>query len=679
MDIKDQSDAIGFVNNLWERRNDYKFGLERQWYLNIAWYAGQQNVIWLNDSRQLMEPKVPSWRVRLNINLIQGHIRTLTAKLHKASVEFDVLPATTDEEDIALANIDKQVLEYYWKTLKLGIQSLNFLEWLTITGNAFYKVCWNPEKGDSVKINPEDLLGEYVDENDPDAKSKIKQIAARYQDLLDQQLKIGDVDVEVVSPLDILVDPLATCMEDALYVMTSSLQYIEKVKKTWGKKADEIKPQANEYLSATNQLQLKGKINRLQNKRGSVGTETSEMTIVHELWFKPDQVKGYFKDGRHMVICQGKVLKDEKFPYNHKKLPFIHCKEVEVKGSFWGTSTLEQLMPVQADYNKNRSQMVENRNLMSKPKWFVPRGSGINSNSLTSEPGEVVEHNIGMKPEPGHIPEMPSYVKDFNNLYRQDFEDISGQHEVSRAEAPGQVRSGRGILALIEQDETRLGPVIHRVDESTGELGKHILMLLAQYAKEERIARIVDENDELFTFAFSGKQLIGRNYGRPGVDYFDVRVATIPGMPNSRSAQLGLLDNLIERQVLNPQTDRNSILRLLNIGKVTRILDDTKAQRSVALQENYAMAAGQQVLAKAYQDHDSHLAVLHKYMNSQDYEQLEPNVQNLFLIHEQMHKELAAAKAIEPQVLLRQAQAKMLGVPANEGTPEKQQPKENAQ
>lgn len=662
LEIKDADDTKSFIQDTWMKRHTYKYGLERQWYLNIAWFAGFQNTIWAEDLRRLIEPTMPSWRVRLIINLIQPIIRTLQAKLYRPRLEWDVIPATTDEADIQLSNVDKQILEYLWKSNKMDTAALNHIEWLTQTGNAFFKVYWDPTKGPKLKINPEDLVGEEVDVNDP----KIKAVTKRYNELLDKQLKIGDVCFDVKSPFDILPDPLATSMDDAMYILDSTLKYKDEVKSEWGSKAIDIGDDNKTFITSTQQLNLHSKVNRLQNRYGLPSDQGNDMIMVHELWFKPDRIKGIFKNGRHVIICGSKTLKYEEFPYNHGLLPYIHTKEIDVKGTFWGTSTLEQMIGIQADFNKNRSQLVEIRNLMSKPKWTAAKNSGIAANAITSEPGEVILHNHGMEPKPVQMPNVPSYVIDIVNMYRQDLEDISGQHEVSRAEAPGQVRSGRGILALIEQDETRLAPVLEKLDDTHGRCGRQALMLMCQFAKEDRIARYVDNNDQLVLTGFSGSQLMGRNYGRPGVDYFDVRVSTIPGMPNSRSAQLALIDSLLERQVLNPQTDRPKIFRLLNIGKVDRIIDDTRSHRSRAMYENKLMSEGNQIEAKTYQNHEAHLDVLHTFMNSPEYDALDPQVQNIFLVHEQMHKEMAAMLAVEPQVLMQNAMLKMGMIP-NEG------------
>lgn len=649
-DIKFSDDAAiaRFVDGIWKRRNTYKYGLETQWFLNIAYFMGKQNVVWFDVLRQLKEPDAPSWRVRMVINILQAGVRTLIAKLYKPRTEWDVVPATADFEDAQVSELDKQVLQFRYQQQDMDEKLLDFIEWLILTGNGFFKVCWDPEAGDQLKINTDELQDTNEDID----------FQALLQDAPDN---IGDTKVLVRSPFSIMVDPLAQDMASCTWLMDSQIEYVQNIKDTWGTKADKVTADTK-FVGTAQHFQLHRRMNQLQNSNlGSVtgGDNNEETAIVHELWFRP-QGKGKLKEGRHIVICQNEVLKNEPFPYSHGRIPYVHCKEIPVKGSFWGSSTTEQLINVQTEYNKTKSQLIESRNLMSKPKWLLARGAGINSSAITSEPGEGIEYNAPYEPKMITPPGMPAYVKDMIADFRQDMEDISGQHEVSRAEAPGEVRSGRGIIALIQQDETRMGPTLGAIDRAMATVGKLILMTDTEFVKEERIAKYLGQDDKLFINQWSGKALIGPNYGRPGVDYFDVRVSTITGMPNNRAAQLELIDKLTERGYLNPQEDREKIFALLNIGKVTKILDNGRASRSIAIKENYEMAQGQQIQPQAYQDHIVHLEVLHDYMNREDYQNLPDEVKEMFLAHEQQHKELHAASKVEPQLLEQMAVQKLM-------------------
>lgn len=670
IDFKSEKSVTGYMNGIWQGRMSSKYQLERQWFLNIAWYMGQQNLFWNDLRRQLEEPIVPPWRVRMIVNLMQGHIVTRLSKCFKGRPEWDVLPATDDVFDIQISELDKQLLHWRWMQQKMPQKWLDTLFWVFTCGNGFVKTVWDPDAGDPMLIAPDQLFDRnaWTPDEIREGISELKKLmgAEMNSETGNLELALGDTVVSSVSPFDIMVDPLATRQDELTYIVESNIQYVGAIKDRWGKTADKIVSDKGSTHTGYH-LNLAQRLRNLTGiTRTVVGTDTQhgdDTAVVHELWIKP-QGNGKLKNGWFFVICQDRILngkgKGVSFPYTHGQLPYIHVGEIKVPGRFWYTSTCEQIMPVQSDYNKTKSQLIEIRNMTAKPKYLRPRGSGVGETALTSEPGEIIDHNPNLAPSILEPPTVPSYVANMLQEHRQDLEDITGMHEVSRAEAPGEVRSGKGILALLSQDETRLGPVITHLDEKVAEIGRLVLMTDCQFVTEERLAKIVGEDDELLMVNWSGKQLLGDNYGRPGVDYFDVRVTTIPGMPNSKMAQVSMVENFLTSGVLNAERDRKLIFKLVNLGRVDRQLDKARVHRSKAVKENQQLAKGEQVQVMPWQDHEAHLEVLDEYRNSTEYEQLPPELQQNFTIHEQMHKEMIAMLTIEPQIIMQQAQQKMM-------------------
>lgn len=673
-----------FVQDAWAVRHYYKFALERQWFINIAWFRGNQNVIWDDVSRILRQPAAPPWRVRLVINLLQGVIRTHISKLVRPRYEPDVIPPTEDPIDIETALLDKQILSSYWKTEHGHAKLLDAVEWMCTTGNAFIKVTWNPDKGEQLSVAAEDLLDEYYETTDPERSARLASASRKFNQQTEGMdvLYTGDMEIEVVPPFEMFIDPLATHgLDDANWVLRTRQYDVNAVKEDWGEAAEGLAPDSN-YISTGDILNYRDAVQRLTSSASSAFMATgftNNTILVHELYVKK-RSKGKLKDGLYAVIAGGKVLnnngKATALPYNHGRIPIIQLQEIPVKGSCWATSTLEQLLSVQADYNRTKSQLVENRNQMGKPKWLMPKGGGIPDAYIDNEPGQIIEYTQGFKPEMISPPPMPSYIENLLTSYRQDIEDISGQHEVSRAEAPGEVRSGRGVLALIEQDETRLGPIIERIDLSVAEMGKLILSTLTQFVKEKRVSRLIGEDDELIITEWDGKDLLGgKFYGRPDYAYFDVRVNTITGLPNSRSAQISLIDSLTQSGYLNPQQDRRLVFRLLQIGKVQSVLDSGRIHRTRAIQENKRIAEGEQPTVEPFQDHEIHLELHNLYRNSTQYDRLPDEIKQYFTVHEQQHKEMAALQRVEPSVLDQKAISTLIsmhGLAATASQPQQQ-------
>lgn len=637
IDWSSDSEIAGAISEMWETRSTYKYYFEREWFRNISWYIGHQNLIWSDVQKSMVEPNAPHWRVRLVINRIQPVIRILAAKLFRGAPEWDVIPATTDSADLQIAQVANQVLQANWYNMEMPEKMYEAIHWMLTTGNAFIRQNWNPDIGDPI-LSP-DSFEEFE---------------------FDEDLFSGDVEAHVVPPFDLDFDPDATNIRDAAWALESYIVNKDKL--------EEIYPEARDLgpenlTSYAKQFSFSEQIKNLAPKTTSTFSSSRRLTenvvIVHNLWIpaRPKNKKG-LDQGKYIVVAGNKVLHNVPYPYLHNELPYAHFKEIEVPGRFWGTSTVSQLISPQSELNKTRSQLAESRNMMTRPKWLVPHGAKIDKNAFTSEPGEVVFHTPGLVPQQAQMSPIPSYVTNSMLMAQQDIEDISGVHEVQQSEAPGQIRSGRGVLALVEQDEKRLDLIISNFDRQLERLGRQNLSIVSQYVREDRMAKIVGTNDELLLFEYTGGSLIGSNSSILGVSYFDVHVKTESGLPHSRAAQLDLLGTLLQNRVLQPEqnpSDRRLVLKLLSVGSVQNHLDKARVHRSRQLNEIHQLMNGNDIQAEYWHNHEVHIDVINEFRNSASYDRLDPAAKQALEAHAQAHYEYQAREAVRPELMTRKA------------------------
>jgi hypothetical protein len=647
VDWSDEDSIVGAIEALYQSRSELKYSLEREWYQNIAWYMGFQYLIWGRSTSRLYEPKAPSWRVRLVVNFLQSTIRTLASKLYKNAPEWDVIPATTDAADLQISQVSGQLLDADWYRMDMPSKTIEILLWMLTTGNIFPKMYWDPEAGDPVFL------------------PGIEGVE------LDEPLAVGETTCELVPPFSMLIDPQATVFRDAQWSLESKRvnihELIEQYPRAEGLTASGVDRGTHLFPFLKHLKTLSSRGNPEVTYASNIEAD-KDAIMVHEWWIRPrNRKRSKLKKGKMIVMAGNRVLngdgKGVDFPYHHGMLPYAHMGEVYVPGRLWYDCTLNQMKHLQMDYNRSASQLIENRNLTSRPKWAVPKGSGISDAALTSQPGEKVHHNPGFKPEPIEPPQTPNYVREMMTRHKEDMEDISGVHEVSRAQAPGQIRSGRGVLALIEQDESRLGLVLRHIEEQFSRLGKMDLALSAQFVTETRIARIIGHNDELLLFNYDGNSLVGGSATLPGVNYFDVRVRTTVGFPNSRAAQMDLLATLLENRVLLPEQnprDRRLVLQTLSIGTIEDHLDKARVHRSRQLREIEQMVQGIPTKAEEWHDHEVHLDVLNEFRNSARYDNLPSEQQQMVTQHAAAHEEWIALLQVKPELMVRKAA--MLGM-----------------
>lgn len=393
-----------FYDKVKKEREPY----ERTWYFNIAFHLGHQWIAWNEYTRRIEEPKAPSWRVRITANHVAPIDNQIIAKLTKNRPIHQVIPATSEDADVNTARMGEKVLQYLARILKGQTKNQEMWLWGVITGTAFKVPYWDAN------------AREVIDE--------------------ENQTHLGEAALDILSCFEVYPDIGATSedMDKILIARTRSLDYIrEKYPDTGEEVHDEgisgktpveerlfdmMNKSAPDYQPPAN----KNVTNKDKDKRGNA--------IVKEYRQKPCSK---YPKGRYIVFANNVLLNPENMdlPYKHlikeRKLGIIKYDYEKVPGRFWGKGRPEDLIPLQKEYNKCRSQIIEIKNLMAKPKWAVPIGSGIKKTHLTSEPGEVVYYNPGVSaPSQMQVASLPSYVLREPENTKGDMQDISGLHEV---------------------------------------------------------------------------------------------------------------------------------------------------------------------------------------------------------------------------------------------------------
>jgi hypothetical protein len=129
---------------------------------------------------------------------------------------------------------------------------------------------------------------------------------------------------------------------------------------------------------------------------GAKSPDSNNAVLCLEVWVKPGGHLNFLKGGMFTVLGDQVVQIFNDFPYNHREYPFSKLEHIE-SGKFYGTSVIEDLLPVQKEYNRTRSQIIENKNRMAKLQLMAPKGS-IEVSKVSSEPGQVILYTPGYNP-----------------------------------------------------------------------------------------------------------------------------------------------------------------------------------------------------------------------------------------------------------------------------------------
>jgi hypothetical protein len=592
---------------------------ESQWYVNLAFYYGKQNIAKMVSKAtaagyQYTVPKAPPWRVRMVINKIRTITRHEVARLTSQKPIFTVVPATTEDEDYQAARVGEAIFRAVYSDKKVARELRRAAWWSVITGTGYLKSYWDPNK---------------VDTNSN---------------------QVGDFCIERVNPWYVFVPDLeAEDIEDQPWVCHASTKSPQYIKNTWGL---DVQPEAKSVnLMEDAFLNLIGARNQ---KKDSV--------LCLEYWMKPGSHPRFPKGGMFVIIGSNIIVQSEEYPYKHGQFPFYKIDYVQ-SGKYYADSTITDLIPLQREYNRTHSQIIEAKNLMAKPRLVAPRGS-INPRAITTEPGQVIMYTPGFdKPSELTMQSLPTHVFQELEYLRGDMDDISAQHEISRGGTPSQVTAATAISYLQEQDDSKLSATISSVEEAFQKLGVHILNLVVQFWNTERMVRVVGLDNAFEAEHWSANDLRGNT---------DLRVESGSALPQSKAAKQAFVMDLLKLGIIPPER----ALEMLDIGGIEKIYEEYLIDKRQVQRENLKLAAlakdqqalqqamprpvmdpatgqpqidpatGQPVLEppplllepNSWDNHQVHIMLHNQYRKSQQFELLPPPIKAQFEQHVMIHE-----------------------------------------
>jgi hypothetical protein len=161
-----------------------------------------------------------------------------------------------------------------------------------------------------------------------------------------------------------------------------------------------------------------------------------------------------YPNGRLITMIGTEILDDRPNPF--PKFPYVEWDNYCIPGELYGHGDLEQLKPIQEQYNVRSNQVFDGLNFATFPITFYDHTSGLEPEEIENRPG-------------GYYP-----VEDIKGILRFDptgvsagafqslpqlehvFEVVSGSREVSQGAVPGDVRSGYAVEQLQELAQNRL-------------------------------------------------------------------------------------------------------------------------------------------------------------------------------------------------------------------------------
>ena len=537
---------------------------ENDWYLQLAFYNGYQYHDWrtVAGKQGLVEEANPSMLPRITVNRIEPIIRTEIAKTTSQQPSASVVPASNDEEDLLSATAGEQVWQSIYDNNHFQTEILQKAEfWRAITGNGFIKCFWDGSiQNFDARKTQDPLSGE----------KKILRVPTAS----------GDVKYEVVSPFHLFVPDLSEeDLEKQPYIFNVYTKTEEYVKNTFKnvlpKDFKPTKVTSSEIQDAA-LLDLRG-----------VDNAKPDSVLVIEMWVKPNQTEWLPKGGLITIVDTEIVqYSDSGIPYHHGQFPFAHLHGVQ-NGKFYRRSVIKSLIPLQREYNRTRSQIIHAKNLMAKPQMMYQEGS-VDARKVTARAGVWIPVRPGFQyPTPVPIQPLPNYVIQEIQQLHTDFEDLSGQHQISRGDSGG-VTAATALAYLGERDDAYLTTIYNSIEAGVEKMAKQALSLFVQYVDDKRLVKITGDDGSFDAMMLSGADIASGT---------DIRVESGSALPTSKAARQALVTEWMKMGFISPEDG----LRVLEMGMLKQYYNTIKIDENAAQRENLMMKKITEEMAAQYE------------------------------------------------------------------------------
>lgn len=533
-----------------------------QWYLMM--YRGEQFAELNSASKKIEIAAVPPHRVRIAYNRIQSLVTKSIAKAKRFAVRYMVIPPEPkDKEVCSAATKQLHAIQMRPATREKKLEKDLYIR---LYGTAFGLIFWNNELGREVpqsEMFVDPITGEVREEYVLDKETG--------EPIMGYE---GDVDFEILSPFYVFPNPEIEKWRDMDKVHTIAFMDVDQVKMKYADVdgIEEVKPDSD--------LSIKKLSSMPTNKEIIVDDKPENTVMVYTGYYKPSY---RYPAGKRITYVTSPHLVLEDVPM--KRFPIVKWEFQKNDGAVWGMGMVEHIARPQQEYNKTRSQQIEIKNLMAKPKWLAPKNAGLAKESITTEAGEIIGYNHPFKPEMVTPPGISNVFPMELERTIVDMQDITYIHDVSQGRMPTGARSGKAVMQLQEQDDEFLALVMENDSLVYRELYEVMLELMQDNYPVERIVTIIGEHNEVEAIKFKAADLKNVNW--------NLQVIGAEQLPLSPMARLEVVLELIQYQVLNPQEDKDEILKLTGIGLEK---DTTPDQEELdllrAIEENKMLAQG---------------------------------------------------------------------------------------
>lgn len=476
------ADRIHLVRAVrWEPQTQALIAYHRTIEDNVRMLAGRQWDVWSEllgsyvDIAQYMTDEEKRWRQRPVVNLLQYWFMLTHARLTENPPSLVFQPATNDRLDQQLADCLDPIFKTQWSETGMDEVFVRLAAWLIAAGEAYVESAVDFTKGEARQLTgpavlsmqgqdgqtierptsgpvPYDAMGNPLASLTEDgAGYAVNEGAEPHEDYE------GCITPRVRSPLEVRSEWGAeTAWEERKWIITRSYMTPQEIydlyKVVVTGDASTTMDASTVFLQRL--LFSSGYFGAVSNRPGATltqpGFSQQHYVAVDTMWEKPSAFSPETDDspgGRLLIVTGSHVLHDSVRPFRTKAAgPIRRAQFIQQPGrGGFGSTPLEQLVPIQKTYNRGWAQILEHRNLSTNPILVVDSNAGI-ADDFTNLPGSKIEADFAANHQPAYYLSPPPLSADVWRIQSMLLEIILRLGSIQGAEGQTPTEGASGEL-----------------------------------------------------------------------------------------------------------------------------------------------------------------------------------------------------------------------------------------
>lgn len=426
----------------------------------------EQDGVWkrsYNNWRGVLEQSIYPWRSKLFIPWSFTVVETIIPKVFARDPKWRSIPQNPDFNPDA-ARVVNDLLNYQWGRAGMRLKMYDYIKDSLMYSKGYAKVGWNFQT--KTKTFQEPIVG--------------KDDKITFKETKKNEVEHDDPRIDIVDPMDIYVDPDATSLDDAAYVIHRKTVPLEEIKKNPNyQNVDKIK-QADYADQWLDQGYRYRDVTPPKDKH-------KDLVEILEYWGADDKLV--------VIANRGVVLRSTPNPYNHKKIPFVELDDYRDPHRYYGQSELSVIDPLQREINAIRNQRRDYDNLALNPVIRMVPGVLRNPNSAVMSPGNVWMVTDLASMDVFALPQLQGSSTEIEERTIADVQRTVAIDEIGIGLLPDnpQRRSATEVVTAQTMAGKRFAMKIALLEEAVKKIGQMVFDLDQQFLDQERIIQIVGE------------------------------------------------------------------------------------------------------------------------------------------------------------------------------------------